>query len=635
MAGIAGFWNLDGRPVEPALISAFSTRLAHRGPARSTLWSDGALVACLSLLTGEGTPDEQPAVDRGGVMAVFDGRLDNRAELADLLPDMPRPAPDARLVLGAYGRFGHGLPRYLSGEFALAVYDQQRKQLVLVRDAIGVRPLYYTRAAHTWIFASEIKPLLAHPNVRAAPNDEFLAGMVMGGLHLREDDGSTCFRGIFSLPPAHVLKITPDGVSLQRYWDFDLAVQSQSLPFETQAERFGELFRQALRRRLRGSESVAVAVSGGLDSSAIFCFGRELAGHDPSLWAPMGLSSVMPDGSPADERSYLAIIEKHCGVSIERIRPVFQDVLSRSRDEIRQVEMPMLDGQWGATRALLRGARARGAAALLTGHWGDQFLFDNTYLVELVGRLRWLTVWRHLREYSSWFSDTAPNEFRSRFLGQIVRGYLPTPLYRLLRKGRRTMRTWRGNDWFTRPFRLAGAEGRHREWEAQPPNHSCSLYREARSRFHTLCMEWNNKVAAAEGMEISFPFLDRDLLVFLMAVPGTVQAHKGVPKALLRQAGRGTVPDAILDRRWKADFTAVVNRSKMEDYPPIAEILGSSSLCVRLGYVGQEALSRELVRVRHALDGPTAVAGWRLGHVLALELWLQEFLGAPREGRSA
>src|SRR6185436_3472170 len=101
--------------------------------------------------------------------------------------------------------------------------------------------------------------------------------------------------------------------------------------------------------------------------------------------------------------------------------------------------------------------------------------------------------------------------------------------------------------------------------------HAHSLYRAARSRYHALCMEWNNKSAAAHGLEMAFPFLDRDLIAFLMAIPGEMQSWKGVHKGILRHSLRGVLPDAIARRNTKADFTSAVNDGLAKDYDRLVQ----------------------------------------------------------------
>jgi asparagine synthase (glutamine-hydrolysing) len=130
------------------------------------------------------------------------------------------------------------------------------------------------------------------------------------------------------------------------------------------------------------------------------------------------------------------------------------------------------------------------------------------------------------------------------------------------------------------------------------------------------------------GLEVLHPFRDRDLLEFLMAIPGEVVNLDGVPKGLLREAMRGVLPEPIRNRRSKADFTALSNRGIAREYPLIKELIASDSCVVRAGLVDPGVVLQELAALKAQLDGShTAVAGWRLISLASLEVWMREFFG--------
>jgi asparagine synthase (glutamine-hydrolysing) len=158
------------------------------------------------------------------------------------------------------------------------------------------------------------------------------------------------------------------------------------------------------------------------------------------------------------------------------------------------------------------------------------------------------------------------------------------------------------------------------------------LYRDVRSRYHGLCLELNNKASAGLGLEVAFPFLDRDLIHFVMSVPGELLARDGAPKALLREGLNGIVPDAILRRKTKGDFTHIVNEASRRDYAHIGAILGPDALVVQMGYVEARRLKLGIDSARSALDGSASnAASWRLSSLLGFELWLREFIGHENE----
>jgi asparagine synthase (glutamine-hydrolysing) len=134
--------------------------------------------------------------------------------------------------------------------------------------------------------------------------------------------------------------------------------------------------------------------------------------------------------------------------------------------------------------------------------------------------------------------------------------------------------------------------------------------------------EWANKIGAQHGLEISSPFLDRDLISFLMSIPGDMQSWKGIHKAILRRAMTGILPREIVERRSKADFTERVNDGTVHGYPRLIHHLERGGLAVKLGFLKEDVTDR-LSAWRDKITGAGCVVSWRLRDVLALELWLQ------------
>ncbi len=214
MSGIVGICNLDGKPVEREVLARMSATMAHRGPDGEEKWIKGPVgLACqMFRVTPESEKETQPLVGASGAVVVFDGRLDNREELLASLKNSYRvssSSPDPDLVLAAYEAFGDRFPERLVGDFALGLFDPHIQQLLLARDAIGIRPLYYYHAPNTFLFASEIKALLAHPEVSTRPNDDVLAQHLLRGD--QDYRGMTFFEGVLSLLPAHTALLTSRG----------------------------------------------------------------------------------------------------------------------------------------------------------------------------------------------------------------------------------------------------------------------------------------------------------------------------------------------------------------------------------------------------------------------------------------
>lgn len=564
-----------------------------------------------------------PTTPEGGWI-VLDGRIDDREELARRVPGC-RPArlSDAALVLALFRVFGTACFPWLVGDFAFALNDPPSHRLYLVRDAVGTRPLYWMARGALVLFASEVKAILAVPGVVAVADDRELAALLLRDAELATDDG-TFFVGVKRVPPAHFVAFSAAGETRVKYWDFEV----RRAPRRSYAETVEELrwhFGRAVRRRLRSTGPVAVSVSGGVDSSAIFCLGERLHADDPGRWPRlMGLSYASPPGAPGDERAFVEAIQAHYGSEIHWI-PLVPGLGDARRGTVWHAEVPFVDELGDTNWALHQAARARGARVVLNGLWGDQVLFDQSYLAGLAWRMRWPTVLRHLREYPRWYTDVSPRVYRRRFLTDLVKSALPGPLETRVRRVRRARaRRSRPMRWYS--GRLHGHRGTGRRTAFVPAFHRVdarNLYTRLRNPVYQMVIEVCGKLPAGAGMDVGMPFLDRDLLEFLMTVPGEVRNRGGVPKGLLRDAMRDVMPPSITGRRGKADFTDVARRSLALYAADGAEGLGDGR-AVREGYLVRETVAEELRRLATPPVEETEFM-LSLSELMGLDLWLQLF----------
>jgi asparagine synthase (glutamine-hydrolysing) len=580
--------------------------------------------------------DQLMTTGAAGIQIAFEGRLDNRDELLHALRghfDVSPASADGELAALMYALRRDAFLAELCGDFALALYDARDRRLLLARDAIGVRPLYYGVAPRHVVFASTIQAILRHPDTRARPNERVLAAWMLQRLHRADDDGATCFDGISSVPGSHVAIVDADRVQVAQYWEFDAHLQHAASSFDDCAAALRSHLATAVARRLRSANPVAISVSGGVDSSALLCLARRSA--SPAL----AFTYTTRDGSPADESAFLDELEPTYGPIVRVATPNVGSILEAARERVRCAEAPMLDLQGNRSAAFMSAVAQSGAQVLMTGHWGDQLMFDQAYLVDALRQFSLTTVRTHLDEYLRWFPDTQGGEFRQRLLSDVLDHAAPMWVRPA---ARRIRRAWRPPEWwqalYSRRFREAAAP----EGFRRGPRHGTdatslcrALYREARSKYHAFCLETNAKLSARHGLTMTFPFLDRDLVAFVLGVPGELLARNGVPKALLREAIRGAVPESIRLRRTKGDFTAGVTNAARQEFAEILALLTRESLVVQFGYVEVDTMIGALrVAERELERDDSCVAAWRLTDVVALELWLQEFFGSPQQWRT-
>lgn len=559
-----------------------------------------------------------------GMAISFDGRLDNRE---DLVRNLPRRSPqdlqnltDAACALAAYCEFGESFAQHLRGDFAIALVDGARQKLLLARDIMGICPLYYSQTQNTFFAGSEIKSILAYPGFKTRPDDDALADLLLAGDPY--DRERTCFAGISRVLPGHTVVVTPEKMRSFQHWDFDTAKQIRCGSIEDYAERLRTLFKQAVRRRLRSSHPVAVTVSGGLDSSAILCQAELLKRAEPSVAPCLGISMTFPDGTDADEKQFLHDIEDCYKIRIRKL--AFSRVrFAECEKSIWNSEMPQLD--WDARCEIRSTVRQMGCRVVLDGYYGDQMLANAGYLVDLARSFRWFQLRREFAEYCNWMAEVTPAIMRQELRWILSRGLVPYKLVRRVRQYQGIMNS-RHPSWYAQRFREHAFQ-RYVVSKRTPrhfiSNHAKTCFEFLTARPRLNCVEADNKTAAIDMIEKSYPFMDTDLIEFVLALPGHVVNWRGVPKGLFREAMKGILPESIRLRNWKGDFTLLNNEAASSDYPNFQRYLGPDCLAVMTGFMDPIGLQNEFPNRR--FDRNNGIPAGQVTAAVALELWLRVF----------
>jgi asparagine synthetase B (glutamine-hydrolysing) len=286
--------------------------------------------------------------------------------------------------------------------------------------------------------------------------------------------------------------------------------------------------------------------------------------------------------------------------------------------------------QWRSYDQLLDAIHKRGARVLLTGDWGDQVLFEQAYLVDLFRRGAWHRMLKHVKEFPRWFTDAEKGFFNKTLVRNLVRYSLPEALLRSLRRVRNAVTLPSDHVWFTDALRARARKSAAfagPSCDSAATVHANGIYEEARAGYHYLQLERHNKIGARRGLETAFPFLDRDLVGFLMAIPGEVQTCDGVPKGLFRRSLGGLVPASILERRWKADPSGLVNRGVEQEFAKVVQYLDNHHQSDNMGFLNARVVREGLDGLKSGLRSPNCLTSWSIRDMLALELWLEGFFG--------
>ncbi len=571
MSAIAGVYYPDGRPAQRNHLVEMMDTLAHRGPDRVGIWHHGAVGLGQRLLwtTPESVSEFQPVVTPAGDLALTaDARIDNRDELISALA-LPAQLPDSALILAAYQKWGEQCPAKLIGDFAFVLWDGRRQTLFCARDPMGVKPLYYYhRPGRMFAFASEIKALLCLPDVPRQLNETRVADYLTRSF---EDRVATFYRDILRLPAAHSLSVGREQTRLKAYWSLDPTREIRFASDEDYANAFGEIFTEAVRCRLRSAFPVASTLSGGLDSSSIACTAEKLlaAAGERRLHT---LSAIFP-GLPAedlpkiDERRYIEAVLQSGEFDPHFVRA---DCLSPLTDLDRvlwhqdeAITAPNLYMHW----ALYGAARQHGVRIFLDGLDGDTAVSHGLgYLAELSRTFRWPTLVAEAKTLAS--RSNTPFSSRQIIWQYGFRPLIPQSVFRakrMLKNHPLPAQTAGVNPALVRRVNLV-------ERLRHTPGNGVGLAISARTEhWQSLnaalipyTLELADKAAAAFSLEGRYPFFDRRLIEFCLALPGRQKLSGGWTRAIMRRAMAGILPEEVRWRFSKANLSPNFRRRLLD-----------------------------------------------------------------------
>ncbi|SMH41621.1 asparagine synthase (glutamine-hydrolyzing) [Azospirillum agricola] len=623
MCGIAGLLNLDGEPAAAVLVQRMSDMLAHRGPDGDGVLTCGPCglghrrLAIIDLTAG----GRQPMTTADGRFTItYNGELYNFQELrAELQAAGQRfvSRSDTEVVLKAIAEWGMEALSRFNGMFAFAVWDAERRELLLARDRFGVKPLYWARTGATILFGSEVKALLTHPRFSAEMDPAGLAEYLSFQNFFTD---RTLFRNVRLLPAGCILRIGLDDgeARLNRYWDYAFTEPETPETSDAYVEELDRLFCQAVGRQLVSDVPVSSYLSGGIDSGSVTAVASRYqpemqtftVGFD--LHSASGLELGMDERELAEHMSYLFGTEHYEMVlkagDMERILPRMTWHLEEPRvgQSYPNFYAAQLASKFGKV--------------VLAGTGGD----------ELFGGYPW----RYYRAVINQNFEAYVDKYHQYWQRLVPASLMPS----LLRPIWSDVRDLSTRDIFRNVFDSHAADLTRPE---DYINHS--LYLEAKTFLHGLLVV-DDKLSMAHGLETRVPFLDNDLVDFAMRTPvglklgnlGEVirlnenqpgpktqqyfdKTHDG--KLILRKAMRRHVPDRVSEGQKKGFSAPDATWFRGESIEYVRRMLLHSRARI------YEFIDRETVQalVADHLDGRVnrRLLIWSL---LSLEQWCRTFL---------
>jgi asparagine synthase (glutamine-hydrolysing) len=590
MCGLAGEIRLDGSRADLDAVVAMSGCLVHRGPDGEGLWSEGTIafghrrlsIIDLSQAGGQPMTDE-----RLGLTIVFNGCIYNYPQLREELSRKGHTfssTSDTEVILKAYAEWGTSCVDHLLGMFAFAIAESRSGRVMIARDRLGIKPMYFAETPGRLRFASTIPALLAAGDVDTSIDRTALAYYMT--FHSVVPAPFTILSGIRKLPPATVRVIEPDGSSREwEYWnaEFDRDPAKSDWDEHDWQDAVIASLRTAVERRMVSDVPVGVLLSGGIDSSLVVALLAE-AGQTGLSTFSIGFDSA--GGESGDEFEYSSLVAQRFGTDHHRIKIDSSRLLPAIDGSIAAMSEPMVSHDCVAFYLLSEDV-SQSVKVVQSGQGADEVLGGYDWYPPLAGVPRADAVEAYSRVFfdrrfdalgqllnPQWMADTdAPTEFITERFGRAGAG---TSVDAALRNDTTVM-----------------------------------LVDDPVKRVDNMTMAW--------GLEARVPFLDHEFVELAGRIPPELKLADG-GKGVLKRASRGIVPDEVIDRT-KGYFPV----------PAIRQLEGPYLNRVRDALTDPAARSRDLfnrTEVDRLLADPnttrTTLGSNALWQLALLEMWLQQ-----------
>ncbi|MBR9910200.1 MAG: asparagine synthase (glutamine-hydrolyzing) [Gammaproteobacteria bacterium] len=634
MCGIAGLLYKDPQAtVAESTIQAMCAAIVHRGPDDEGIFVSGPVgmgMRRLSIIDLEG--GHQPMFSAGGKLAlVFNGEIYNYREIRSELQQLGyefQTSSDTEVLVHGYDAWGEDLCQRLNGMFAFSVWDERSCTLAIVRDHIGIKPLYLYEDDNIIAWASEVKSLLVLPQVKRAVDKTALCEYLRFGY---VPAPRTLFAGISKVMPATHLKISADGIASSCYWDLDIKPREQSEA--AWKDELEACLDACVKRQMVSDVPLGAFLSGGIDSSAIVGAMAHSGIADIKTYA-IGFGAEDAFHNELDKARAVSDIfgTDHHEIVVE------PDAAALFEQLIRQLDEPVTDTSFLVTYLVSRFAR-ESVTVILSGVGGDE-LFGGyrRYLWPDIGRyLNWMPMWLQTRVVRP-LVNRLPVDRGSRIkaLFRYLRGYYahidqPDGLryqgYVQIFADEQLDQIFAAgvND------HLQGYKPRQvADYYEQAPGKdplSKMLYADLKTALVDSLLAFSDKMSMAASLEARVPLLDKELIELAAQMPSSLKIAPGRKlKYLLKQVVADKLPDEIINQR-KQGFGTPVSRWLRGSLKPLMEELLDSERLHQRGYFNP-------VAVKALIDDHMAQRADNSEHIMALmtfEIWHRIYIDEEQD----
>lgn len=620
MSAQFGRWNFESQPPASDYIERVGTTLAPHGPDSDESYAQGGITILYRAFhtTREAHREMQPHIATSGVVITWDGRLDSRAELVyELRGCLTTESTDVAIVAAAYEKWGANCFARLIGDWALSIWNPNNGSLLLAKDPVGTRHLFYLIEKDQITWCTILDPLVLFAGKTFALNEEYIAGWFFAypAAHL------TPYDGIHAVPPSSSVLLRPGKHTVRKYWDFN---PTKNIRYRTDTEyeeHFRTVFATALQRVLRSDRPVLAELSGGMDSSSIVCMADAVSARgqagctrlDTLSWFDNSYDHIEPD---SNELHWITKVEEkrgrrgyHINISELKSQEPFQPEFNNDSFAAIPISNTHILEHLKPYAAYMR---SRGHRVVLSGIGGGEVTGDGVptptpELQNLMARARLVTLARRLNAWAAKMRKS-----RLHLLWEAARGFFP-----ILIAGEPD--NIRPAPWFSPSF----VRRIHSNIRSYCPR--VQLFGPLPSFQNSLRgLDTDRRVMAYFGLrpemlrDLRYPYLDRDLLEFMYAIPREQIVRVGQRRSLMKRALVGIVPDELLNRKRKA-FVPPQSPTDASAEWVSRDQIGQHFVCASIGIMDIARFLEALQKAAHAEE----VSIENLKRTLTLEFWLR------------
>jgi asparagine synthase (glutamine-hydrolysing) len=624
MCGIGGIAYLD-RKISPQseLLNSMGQTMNHRGPDDQGLYRGQGIGLCFQRLSIiDLTGGHQPlSNEKGTIWLVCNGEIYNYLQLRQELKAMGhifRTDSDVEVIVHLYEEYGTACVNKIHGMFAFALWDQKRHQLMLARDRLGIKPLYYTLLPGKLAFASEIKALLSIPGIKALPNlealDSYLAFRFV-------PSPLTLFQGIVKLKPGHYLTYCRGKLDISRYWDLPTA-GSFAGDEEEAASKLLSLLQDAVTSHLQSDAPLGMFLSGGLDSSTILALASQVK-PDRMQTFSLGFTRNNQPHQSFWELDAARQLAKHFGTEHHELEVTPGEIPGALAKMIWQLEEPLGDPTMIPLHFISRKASGR-VKVILSGEGADELFAGYEVYLEPWQRAVWERLSGPFRQrLSSSLADNWPTGWPGKNF--FLRAALPVEAW--YRGVGSTFSEGEKTRLYAKSLRQSSLSFNfeHRAASCFPSGKDVNslekmLYFDTKYWLADDTLIKSDKLTMAQSLELRVPFLDDSLIEFASSLPSHFKVKGKNLKHILKKAVGGILPAEVLERP-KLGFTApITSWVNGELHSFAANLLDSEQFHDRL-YFRPEIVQDLLNNTR-----PHPAHGRQIFALMVLEIWHRLFV---------